>query len=274
MKKTLELEVYVADTNRSPIMTFQAGSNKMICLENVIRDVLNGHLPTITHQWGSSYGWYLRAPKKLPENVRVVERMKAEQIRPHAKRIKITVEFEDEVEEFTFFWGGPFSQWAHSEFKVDGVTYFTAEQYMMACKARTFKDDDTLKKIMATRDPREQKKLGRQVKGFDADVWNAIARDCVYEGNYAKYTQNKGLWEVLNQTGDSTLVEASPTDRLWGIGLAEGHPDTKDRSKWLGVNWLGEVLTKVKQDIRVGVKTTSNFGWADSLHKYEAMPPI
>lgn len=186
------------------------------------------------------------------------------------------------MDKYTFFYGGVFSQWYHSEFEVDGVTYQTAEQYMMAGKARLFNDDVVLAKILATSSPHNQKALGRQVKGraggkWDAEdvaFWNSKARDIVYEGSYAKFTQNEGLKEALLATGDSLLVEASPTDRLWGIGLAEGDPACEDESKWRGVNWLGEVLTKVREDIKAGVKTTENFGWSDNIHIYEQAPPI
>lgn len=174
---------------------------------------------------------------------------------------------------FTFFFGGPLSQWYHAEFEVDGLTYFTAEQYMMAGKARLFQDEGIFEQIMATRDPREQKQLGRKVRDFDVDTWNHASRNIVYDGNYAKFAQNPGLKEMLLSTRDTTLVEASPTDRLWGIGLPEGHPDTLDRKTWRGVNWLGEVLNKVRNDIQAGTRTTK-FEWSADVFEYDQAPPI
>ncbi len=152
-------------------------------------------------------------------------------------------------EQFLFFWHGFLSQWEESEFEVDGIKYNCAEQYMMASKAKLFGDEDTLAQIMAAEHPRDQKKLGRQVKGFNADRWNAIAREVVYEGNYAKFTQNSDLLEKLLATKGRTLVEASPYDCIWGIGMREGEPGIEDRNNWKGTNWLGEVLTGLREDL-------------------------
>lgn len=178
-------------------------------------------------------------------------------------------------EKFTFFYGGPYSQWFDARFQIDGVWYNTTEQYMMASKARHFGDEETLAKIMATRHPREQKRLGRQVRNFDVAEWNRVSRDYVYKGNYAKFSQNAGLKQILiEETAGTTLVEASPTDKLWGIGLDAHDERAENRETWQGVNWLGEVLTKVRDDLAAGVETTENFGWSDSVHHYEAPPRI
>jgi len=174
------------------------------------------------------------------------------------------------MEKFTFFWNGPFSQWHKCSFKVDGVEYNCAEQYMMAEKARMFegpelfvkdengnvvKDDKgreirtTLGQIMEATHPGKQKALGRQVKNFDEEKWNAVAKDVVYRGNYAKFTFNGDLMDVLMKTRGTTLVEASPYDCIWGIGLAEDDPLARNRDHWRGTNWLGEVLTKLREDL-------------------------
>jgi ribA/ribD-fused uncharacterized protein len=154
------------------------------------------------------------------------------------------------MEQFTFFWKGPLSQWHRQTFKVDGVEYNTAEQYMMAEKARHFGDTETLRKIMATTSPKEQKALGREVKGFDSGKWDQISRDVVYKGNLAKFSQNKDLLEKLLATSGTTLAEASPYDTKWGIGLSEDDPKALDRKTWQGKNWLGETLTKVRNDLK------------------------
>jgi hypothetical protein len=155
----------------------------------------------------------------------------------------------EQAEKFTFFWNGPFSQWEPCKFKFDDVTYNCAEQFMMAMKAKLFDDYDTLERIMTEDSPREQKKLGRQVKGFNAERWNNVAREYVYEGNYAKFTQNPDLLEKLLATKGTILVEASPYDCIWGIGLKETDKAAKDRSKWRGTNWLGEILTGLREDL-------------------------
>ncbi|MGV3456653.1 NADAR family protein [Sphingomonas sp.] len=153
------------------------------------------------------------------------------------------------AERFTFFWSGPFSQWHKSAFTLDGVVYNTAEQYMMAEKARLFRDDETCARILTVSDPRDQKALGRRVRNFDEARWNAVARDIVYRGNRAKFTTHRDLLTTLFDTAGTTLVEASPLDTIWGIGLAADDPDASDRTKWRGTNWLGEVLTELRDTL-------------------------
>ena len=111
---------------------------------------------------------------------------------------------------------------------------------------------------MAAIDPSDQKRYGREVKGFDKDKWDAVARDVVYKGSMAKYTQNHDLKRDLLATVGTTLVEASPKDNIWGIGLAKSDPRAQDRSTWKGKNWLGETLTKVREDIVAGIKDNVN----------------
>jgi len=153
--------------------------------------------------------------------------------------------------EFTFFWNGPFSQWDSSPFMaLDGLMYSCAEQYMMAQKALLFQDKETFKKIMATTHPRDQKKLGRTVKNFNQVIWNTYSTTIVYDGNLLKFSQNPKHWDLLNATGDSILVEASPFDRIWGIGLPEGDRLANNISTWKGQNRLGFILTKVRETIR------------------------
>lgn len=151
--------------------------------------------------------------------------------------------------DFVFFWGGIFSQWYPSEFSIDRVYYETAEQYMMAEKARLFKDEKALLEIMSSSDPEVQKFWGRQVKNFDKTKWDAVCKDIVFKGNYAKFTQDPNLMrEILSTTKE--LVEASPYDKIWGIGLKAGNPLAWSKSTWEGTNWLGEVLMKVRETIR------------------------
>lgn len=154
------------------------------------------------------------------------------------------------TEEFHFFWKGPLSQWFKRNFIVDGVKYNCAEQYMMACKALLFKDDIALKKIMEATNPYDQKAYGRNVEFFEVSTWEIEAREYVFKGNYAKFTQNEDLKGILLSTGNKTLVEASPYDKIWGIGVTEDDARALDRSKWPGRNWLGEVLTNVRNKIR------------------------
>ena len=150
---------------------------------------------------------------------------------------------------YTFFWNGPFSQWHLSDFVVNGKKFNCAEQFMMYSKATLFGDTTTAAKIMATKSPKEQKELGRQVANFYAPIWNNIAKQLVYMGNLAKFTQSITLLETLHATRDTLLVEASPYDAIWGIGLDEVTAKDLPKEEWPGTNWLGEVLTQVRLDL-------------------------
>lgn len=166
-------------------------------------------------------------------------------------------------EKFTFFYGGPFSNWLACEFEVDGVKYVSTEQYMMAEKARMFDDKVALDAILATTDPQKAKIWGRKVKNFDVKVWNEKARDIVYKGCYAKFSQNDGLKQAILETDGTTLVEASPTDQIWGIGWGDDDAEALHRDSWQGANWLGEVLTKVREDLKAGTYKADDYKWSD-----------
>jgi len=153
------------------------------------------------------------------------------------------------TEQFTFFWNGPFSQWYHNSFKINDITFDCAEQYMMYQKAVLFEDYDTAAKILSIDDPRRQKSLGRTVSNFNPDQWNAVVRDIVFRGNMAKFTQDSDLRETLLRTKGTTLVEASPYDKIWGIGLKESDSRALNRETWQGTNWLGQVLTEVRDSL-------------------------
>lgn len=121
---------------------------------------------------------------------------------------------------------------------------------MMAHKAHLFNPDDPLQTtvIMNTADPREQKALGRMVPNFNEDVWNSHSYEIVKWGNYYKFTQDETLRDLLLGTGQRELVEASPRDKIWGIGFAANNA-AKNRSKW-GRNLLGKALMEVRTIIR------------------------
>ena len=166
-------------------------------------------------------------------------------------------------EKFTLFWGGPpFSQWCPSPFTIDDVEYSCTEQWMMSEKAVLFEDEVMLEQIMKATHPREQKGFGRQVQGFDPVKWDAVARDVVYRGNHAKFTQHPFMKSQLLATAGTTLVEASPYDAIWGIAMSDGNADCHDRSKWKGKNWLGEVLTQLREDMLAG-KERTDFAWSE-----------
>ncbi|MBN9414177.1 MAG: NADAR family protein [Candidatus Eremiobacteraeota bacterium] len=158
---------------------------------------------------------------------------------------------------YIFFWGhrplkdgsigkSCFSQWWLSAFEVDGVAYASAEHYMMAEKARLFGDEASRLAILAAATPAEAKKLGAQVGGFTESTWVQHRFEIVVRGNQARFTQNPDLADFLRKTGDRVLVEASPLDRIWGIGLAEDDPRCQDPEQWLGPNLLGFALMEVR----------------------------
>ena len=159
-------------------------------------------------------------------------------------------------ERFTFFWGHTaksrypcFSQWYARDFMVDGVTFARCEQWMMWSKAVLFGDRAAAAAIMASTDPRQDKALGRGVRGFDDAAWTAEAPGIVRRGNLEKFAQHADLRQVLAATRDTTLVEASPYDRIWGIGLGASDPRALSRATWLGQNLLGEAETSVRIEL-------------------------
>ncbi len=154
--------------------------------------------------------------------------------------------------QFTFFWNAnsPFSQFYPTKFQIDNKEFNCAEQFMMYSKAITFNDYDIADKILEEQRPEKQKKLGRLVDNFDPIKWNNIAEHIVYQGNYAKFTQNTNLLEKLFLTDKSELVEVNPSDTIWGIGLPPNNPQIYDKRKWRGQNKLGIILTKLREDLK------------------------
>lgn len=164
---------------------------------------------------------------------------------------------------FLFFWGhqpqadggigkGCLSQWWPAAFTADGVTFATAEHYMMWRKAMLFGDAETAARIVAAGHPSQAKALGRQARGFDEAVWQANRFDIVVAGSVAKFGQHPDLREFLLGTGDRVLVEASPRDRVWGIGLGAANERAEDPRQWRGLNLLGFALMRARAALRGG----------------------
>jgi ribA/ribD-fused uncharacterized protein len=181
--------------------------------------------------------------------------------------------------EFLFFYGhakapdgrGSFSQWFPSPFTVDGNLFQTAEHWMMFSKAKLFGDIAACADVLATDDPYVAKSIGRQVRGFDQAMWDEHCFELVVQGNMHKFQANQEIKSFLRGTGSKVLVEASPFDRIWGIGLShpscqaktwrgnklddlEGNEsngglvvDLEDVRKWKGLNYLGFALMEVRR---------------------------
>ena len=144
---------------------------------------------------------------------------------------------------------GVFSQWHPAPFVVEGEAFVTAEQWMMAGKARLFGDMDAASAIMATPDPATQKRLGQTVRGFSADAWRDNRIAIVHRGNLEKFRQNDGAARQLRNTAPAMLVEANPRDWNWGNGLHIDDPANLDPALWKGDNLLGRILTLIRDQI-------------------------
>ena len=171
------------------------------------------------------------------------------------------------MSEFILFYNGPFSQWYPSEFKavtsypsgdVNDTKYQSlnaehifanCEQYMMFEKAMLFQDFPSARAIIATSNPKEVKRLGRLVRGFDERVWSQHREQIVFQGNYHKFTQNLDFKNYLANSGRKIFVEASPYDKIWGIGLDKSDPAARDPRNWKGLNLLGRAITTVRDKL-------------------------
>jgi ribA/ribD-fused uncharacterized protein len=155
------------------------------------------------------------------------------------------------TERYTFFFRpeAPFSQWHPSRFELDGHAFDCAEQYMMYGKAILFGDAEIAAEILAATSPKAQKALGRKVRNFDDVIWKARREQIVAQGSRAKFTQNAPLRQALLETAGTELVEASPYDRIWGIGLGATDPRAEDPSQWRGQNLLGKILTRLRDEL-------------------------
>lgn len=167
--------------------------------------------------------------------------------------------------EYIFFWkhkeknGEAISQcclsnWYQAKFTVDGVTYATSEHYMMANKAIVFCDTAIYHKILAAKTPKEAKALGKSIRGFNGVIWNEHRIKIVVRGNEAKFSQNEPLKDYLLKTGDKVLVEASPYDCIWGIGMGADDHYAMNPKKWNGLNLLGFALMEVRRRLRANEK--------------------
>ncbi|UED86197.1 NADAR family protein [Streptomyces profundus] len=199
-------------------------------------------------------------PRDLRELCRLEQREQREQHGQHGQRLK-----------YLYFWGhrarpgagpGPWclSQWWPVPFTVEGVAYPSAEHYMMAAKARLFGDEETAARVLAAPHPGAAKDLGRQVSSFDEETWHARRFAIVVRASTAKFGQHPELRDYLLSTSGRVLVEASPLDRIWGIGLTADDERAASPSRWRGQNLLGFALMAAREaladapgeDVRTG----------------------
>lgn len=142
-----------------------------------------------------------------------------------------------------------FSQWWLSNFIFSGMQFCCAEQWMMAQKAALFNDKKILESILDSTSPKEMKSLGKKINRFNENTWNENKYSIVLFGSYLKFSQNSQLKSFLLETEDTVIVEASPYDKIWGIGLKAEDPDAYNPEKWNGENLLGFALMEVRDAI-------------------------
>ena len=182
----------------------------------------------------------------------------------------------DDDVEFEFFWKPGdiehepaccLGQWQYSYFENITGKYTCAEQYMMAEKARVFDDKKTEQLIMTTTDPKQMKALGRKVKNFNGNVWDKVKYSVVLNGNYLKFSQNKNMRDILLATGNKILVEASPLDKIWGIGYSKSDAEATNPQNWRGSNLLGFALMEVRDELKRVYQNYEKIDWEhfDSL---------
>lgn len=158
---------------------------------------------------------------------------------------------------YIYFWGNTgkyneaigkhcFSQWFEAPFIVAGIEYKTAEHYMMAQKAKLFGDMEAFSKIVACIKPAEAKELGREVRNYNEEVWDTHKYYIVKTGNIHKFNQNPLLAEFLLATANRIIVEASPVDTIWGIGLSQDSEHINNLYMWRGSNLLGFALMETR----------------------------
>ena len=156
-------------------------------------------------------------------------------------------------EEFEKFWesNSPYSNWYMSPFEAEGITFNCSEQYYMYKKALFFNDQKNAELILEEKTPRRQKKLGKDVANFNTELWDKHSFQIMYDVCKAKFTYDKELLEAFLATKPKIFQECSPYDKKWGSGLLKTDPRSDDRNQWLGDNMLGEVLTKLRDDLLV-----------------------
>ena len=159
---------------------------------------------------------------------------------------------EDKVTDtHVYFWGDPtLSNWGPAPFEYKGYSFHNSEQAFMWEKADFFGDTEIALKILETSNPKVAKDLGRQVKGYNEEEWSKVRYRKMLEVCLAKFSQNEDQKETLLSTGERTLVEASPHDRVWGIGWHWTDPEILHESNWKGQNLLGKALMEVRNTLK------------------------
>lgn len=149
------------------------------------------------------------------------------------------------------FWGSELSNFYPCKFELDGHVWKSSEQYFMAKKAEFFKDNEAFNKILNTELASEAKKIGREVKNYNDEQWSEVREEIMYDGVYAKFSQNQNLLNFLfsQEFDNKKFVEGNPFDKIWGVGLNYNNTDIDNELNWNGQNLLGKILDNIKTDI-------------------------
>lgn len=145
---------------------------------------------------------------------------------------------------------GFMSNWWPSPFTIDNVLFPTTEHHMMVMKALLMGDQAMARTILNTKSPSAVKGLGKKVKNFSPQLWDTHKFEIVLTGNMAKFTQHPDLKQQLLATGDRIIAEASPYDKIWGIGMAPTDSRARNPANWKGQNLLGRILMEVRSRLR------------------------
>lgn len=151
------------------------------------------------------------------------------------------------TDKYVFFWGGVFSNF-YQPCKITFLnnTFNCSEQFFMWLKAKEFGDNEIAEEILKTTNPKDAKKLGRKVKGFDSEKWDKVKKAYMFFVCSLKFQQNPELLEELLKYRAQTFVEASPFDDIWGIKMSEDDEGIENEENWKGQNLLGKVLTEIR----------------------------
>lgn len=156
------------------------------------------------------------------------------------------------TEKYVFFWetADIYSNWYPARFRFEGHTFTNSEQAMMYEKAKLMGDTASMGKILKTTNPKKVKQLGREIKPWNEKLWEKNRLPIMTKICLVKFRANPVLKQELLNTGDKIIVEASPYDIIWGIGMRDDDDGVENPKKWKGLNLLGKALMAVREQLK------------------------
>lgn len=160
-----------------------------------------------------------------------------------------------------YFWAGILGNWSRvkggievpAELSITGESFMvpTSEHVYMYLKAKYFEDTEIASKIIQTPDPKEAKKLGRKVKGFDEEKWKEVRQEYMWKALTLRYKYDKRFRDYLGKPEfeGHHFVEANPYDIVWSCGYLEDDPRVDlSEETWPGLNLLGKLLDRLRKE--------------------------